>query len=161
MRLIDADKLKQHFAWWHEGGEEADRQAEIFEQIIDAQPTVLPTAQPEERTNKHAETHACDYISRQAAIDIADDLRGYINVVGYWAWMERLKKLPSAQPKKGKWINAEWEHINTGEIRKGRRCSVCGCGYFRYDVSANTVADIPNYCPNCGARMEAGDARDL
>jgi len=42
MRLIDADKLKQHFAWWHEGGEEADRQAEIFEQIIDVQPTVQP-----------------------------------------------------------------------------------------------------------------------
>lgn len=42
MRLIDADKLKQHFAWWHEGGEEADRQAEIFEQIIDAQPTAQP-----------------------------------------------------------------------------------------------------------------------
>lgn len=40
MRLIDADKLKQHFAWWHEGGEEADRQAEIFEQIIDVQPTI-------------------------------------------------------------------------------------------------------------------------
>ena len=40
MRLIDADKMKQHFAWWHEGGEEADRQAEIFEQIIDVQPTV-------------------------------------------------------------------------------------------------------------------------
>lgn len=40
MRLIDADKLKQHFAWWHEGGEEADREAEIFEQIIDTQPTV-------------------------------------------------------------------------------------------------------------------------
>ena len=40
MRTIDADKLKQHFAWWHEGGEEADRQAEIFEQIIDAQPTI-------------------------------------------------------------------------------------------------------------------------
>ena len=39
MRLIDADKMKQHFAWWHEGGEEADRQAEIFEQIIDVQPT--------------------------------------------------------------------------------------------------------------------------
>lgn len=38
-----------------------------------------------------------DTISRQAAIDIADDLRTYISVVGYWAWIERLKKLPSAQ----------------------------------------------------------------
>jgi len=40
-----------------------------------------------------------DLISRQAAIDIADDLRDYINVVGYWAWMERLKGLPTAQPE--------------------------------------------------------------
>lgn len=55
--------------------------------------------------------------------------------------------------KKGKWIDAEWENINTGEKRKGRRCSVCGNGYFRYDVSVNTVSDIPNFCPNCGADM--------
>lgn len=55
--------------------------------------------------------------------------------------------------KKGKWIDAEWENINTGEKRKGRRCSVCGHGYFRYDVSVNTVSDIPNFCPNCGADM--------
>lgn len=39
-----------------------------------------------------------DTISRQAAIDIVDDLRDCISVDGYWAWMERLKKLPSAQP---------------------------------------------------------------
>lgn len=38
-----------------------------------------------------------DLISRQAAIDIADDLRACISVDGYWAWTERLKKLPSAQ----------------------------------------------------------------
>lgn len=40
-----------------------------------------------------------DLISRQAAIDIADDLRACISVEGYWAWTERLKKLPSAQPE--------------------------------------------------------------
>lgn len=37
-----------------------------------------------------------DLISRKAAIDIADDLRACISVEGYWAWTERLKKLPSA-----------------------------------------------------------------
>lgn len=37
-----------------------------------------------------------DLISRKAAIDIADDLRDCISVEGYWAWTERLKKLPSA-----------------------------------------------------------------
>ena len=34
MRLIDADKLKKHYAWW--GGEEK----EIFDTIVDMQPTI-------------------------------------------------------------------------------------------------------------------------
>ena len=38
-----------------------------------------------------------DNISRQDAIDTVDDLKACISVDGYWAWMERLKKLPSAQ----------------------------------------------------------------
>lgn len=40
-----------------------------------------------------------DLIDRQAAIDIASDLRSCISVDGYWAWVERLKRLPSAQPE--------------------------------------------------------------
>lgn len=35
-RLIDADKLKQHYAWWGEDSE----QKKLFDQIIDLQPTV-------------------------------------------------------------------------------------------------------------------------
>ena len=34
MRLIDADKLKQHYAWWN------DENKELFDTIVDAQPTV-------------------------------------------------------------------------------------------------------------------------
>ena len=34
MRLIDADKLKAHYAWW--GNEEK----EMFDSIVDVQPTV-------------------------------------------------------------------------------------------------------------------------
>lgn len=34
MRLIDADKLKAHYAWWN------DDYKEIFDSIIDQQPTV-------------------------------------------------------------------------------------------------------------------------
>lgn len=34
MRLIDADKLKAHFAWWN------DEYKDIFDSIIDQQPTV-------------------------------------------------------------------------------------------------------------------------
>ena len=45
-------------------------------------------------------------ISRQAAINLADDLRDYISVEGYWAWIERLKGLPTAQPTQTNTLNA-------------------------------------------------------
>jgi len=47
-----------------------------------------------------------DLISRQAVLDIADDLRDQMTVVGYCAMTERVKALPSAQPerKTGRWI---------------------------------------------------------
>ncbi len=35
MRLIDADKLKQHYSWWDD-----DERRTLFDQIVDAQPTV-------------------------------------------------------------------------------------------------------------------------
>ena len=36
MRLIDADKLKQHYSWWE------NEQQELFDSIVDAQPTAEP-----------------------------------------------------------------------------------------------------------------------
>ena len=38
-RLIDADKLKAHYAWWEGEGEE-DRTKRLFDDIIDQQETV-------------------------------------------------------------------------------------------------------------------------
>lgn len=40
-RCIDADKLKKHFEWW-EGEAKAKEFKEIFDEIIDAQPTADP-----------------------------------------------------------------------------------------------------------------------
>ena len=39
-----------------------------------------------------------DLISRQAVLDIVDDLRDRMTVEGYCAMVERVKALPSAQP---------------------------------------------------------------
>ena len=36
-RLIDADKLKQHYSWW---GDDLERQ--VFDDIVDQQPTAKP-----------------------------------------------------------------------------------------------------------------------
>jgi hypothetical protein len=44
-----------------------------------------------------------DLISRQAVCNIIDDIRDCISVEGYWAILERLKKLPPVTQKSGKW----------------------------------------------------------
>lgn len=35
MRLIDADKLKNHYSWWN------NEEKEMFDAIVDAQPTAF------------------------------------------------------------------------------------------------------------------------
>ena len=39
MRLIDADKLKRHYAWW-ENTDLGKEYKKIFDDIVDLQPTV-------------------------------------------------------------------------------------------------------------------------
>ena len=65
----------------------------------------LPTAQPEERTDKHTESHACDLINRQVAINAVDTI-GYIatmqdgdKCVRRSAVEYTLSMLPPAQPE--------------------------------------------------------------
>lgn len=69
----------------------------------------------------------------------------------FWqmGWLDRLE-LP--ERKKGKWIDGKVKHIENGELRNVRECSECGSSYFVYD-NYNSVDEIPNYCPNCGADM--------
>lgn len=56
----------------------------------------LPSAQPEKRTEKRTETHACDLISRQAAIDgLFSEMPG----LTFAGVLQVLQNLPSAQPE--------------------------------------------------------------
>lgn len=68
---------------------------------------VKASAQTTERTNKHTETHACDCISRQAAIDELErkkdknakgDIGGFYNTI-IQNDIDALMQLPSAQPE--------------------------------------------------------------
>ena len=75
----------------------------------------LPPAQQEKRTEEHTETHACDLISRQEAIDAVKwgityaraintctgETKELFKVSNYALneAVERLKELPSAQPE--------------------------------------------------------------
>lgn len=92
-------------------------------------------AQPEERTEKRAETHARDTIYRQAAIDALDCINGAEEV---------LRSLPPAQPdrEKGEWIEALVAGMPAIHHEK--------CGAFVYAPNGKKGF---NFCPNCGADM--------
>ena len=59
----------------------------------------LPSAQPEKRTEKHTETHACDCIERQAAINEIKEIYEWHDNVTKERIIEHFKRLPSAQPE--------------------------------------------------------------
>ena len=80
-----------------------------------------------------------DLISRQEAIKAIDDLpncyNGYSDTYDKSLIIGVIEELPSAEPKKGKWIEDEYGI---------RHCCYCNC-------INNTV--YRNFCPNCGADM--------
>ena len=120
-----------------------------------ASPTLetTPSAQPEKRTEERTETHACDLISRQAAIDaLLEEVRLVGLVDSYYVEndevinkddaIEAIRLVPSAQPEEASMI------LGTSKdgVRLWYKCSVCG-------EPAN--AD-DNYCCNCGRKFING-----
>ena len=90
-----------------------------------------------------------DLISRQAAIDA---LHMDTSIIPFKKAREyadatiseirnRLEKLPSAQPKKGKWIDETFKPW--GLVYHPYKCDQCG---------EHSEADS-NFCPNCGTDM--------
>ena len=86
-----------------------------------------------------------DLISRKAAIAELD----------HAAWGKEydktlakamLESLPSAQPKKGKWIETDdgWDGVYY-------KCSYCKEAFTLID--GTPMDNFYNYCPNCGADM--------
>ena len=89
-----------------------------------------------------------DFISRQLAIDMIDDL--YVGKMPFTvtydsinsAFKALIRMLPSAQSKRGKWTlkSYRWE------------CDQCGCLVRRENPLKGNEWNY-NYCPNCGADM--------
>ena len=90
--------------------------------------------------------HATDTISRKAAIDAMSDCGICI---------QRIVDLPYAQqePKRGK-----WEMLQMPISPPVYKCSVCGSHALQSMtgclMNRHYEANLTNYCPNCGARME-------
>ena len=96
-----------------------------------------------------------DCISRQAAIDaihcditITGRQNAELVAATIGAFADRIKALPSAQPKRGLWID------DGSEL--GCQCSQCGKTldeYINCGTEYMTLTEIPKFCPNCGADM--------
>ena len=86
-----------------------------------------------------------DLISRQAAIDATWFEPSYTDPLNVLTEVrDRLKALPSAERKTGRWINA-YPDIEPNPMFMYGICSVCGC--------EQAISNKLNFCPNCGADM--------
>ena len=111
-----------------------------------------------------------DLISRQDVEEIINDVRDCISVKGYWAILERMRKLPSAEPRSRcianihlsqEQLDEAFEKVKvdilsvkpkTGKWIGGElgECSVCGHYGCASDIWDRCTK---HYCPNCGIRM--------
>ena len=161
----------------HEGATNAE-----IDEIVAWMPLPAPfKPQPSERTEERAETHECDYISREA-------LDNAISGLTYWHFengrlipggggikTETVYKvddvwrlthiLPSVTPqpktegardeKVGHWIDPQQDDGMSDPIYYQVRCSECN-----FDLDPQTWAQelhqygADKYCPRCGCRMQ-------
>ena len=87
-----------------------------------------------------------ELISRQAAIDAAQEWFDGLIVGSFNGLKKKLEAVPSAQPerKTGHWIKtARWGRVYY--------CDQCR-NYLDFD-GVNAGRGSTNYCPNCGADM--------
>lgn len=75
--------------------------------------------------------------------ELIEDHPEMVEADGHWEWRKPNGEV--LMPKRGEWINSK-------ERMRPDMCSVCGCVY-EADRFMDKIAW--NYCPNCGARMEA------
>ena len=67
---------------------------------------------------------------------------------------KRIAELEAQMPKEGEWIEDDTTYC--GADRANYKCSLCGkiCGTWKRGL---TQDELPNYCPNCGARMKGAN----
>ena len=148
-----------------------------YEQALTEIKDMLESAQPEKRTEKRTETHACDLISRQAAIDgkISIQCANGVEIYSDEAVpVEYLKALPSAQSEliaQDAYVRGFEQGRTQGMIdaklqqkrktgywtlydkrfpwTQDYKCSQCG-----KSLLFSCLRYEAKFCPNCGAKME-------
>lgn len=82
-------------------------------------------------------------IDAQDTFNVLSDYYHHSTHVQHLALQEALNKVPTAQPKRGKW---EMKPDPFGFFDEILVCSECGC--------TTKMREKTLYCPHCGARMD-------
>ena len=146
-RLIDADKLKQHYAWWEGGSREMtmDEAKRNFDTIIDVQPIVDIDAITESHEKIGYDKGLRDGYAQATVDAVPTEFHDKCMQIE----IEKRFEL-ELKEKHGHWIN-HFDDLFPED--SSVECSVC----HEYEgIMAND-----NYCPNCGAKMdEVEDAEE-
>ena len=69
---------------------------------------------------------------------------------------KHLNELEQKMPKRGEWVEDATTYAGPG--LSNYKCSLCGkiCGTWRRGLEPS---ELPNWCGNCGAKMEVQDER--
>lgn len=94
-----------------------------------------------------------EYISREAALKAANEWVSeacMAPVMRISRLFDKLQKVPAADVAEvvhGQWIK---DDFLSDDMNNAEKCSRCGelIGWF---------GNLPNYCPNCWAKMDGGD----
>lgn len=104
-----------------------------------------------------------DTISKQAAIDalgeapeVWTDSPEEFEALNQWEMdVAAIKAVPSIQPKTGRWIKATG--MMPPEFHGHHCCSECG-NFANMEPPFGNREELSKFCPNCGAKMENGEA---
>lgn len=90
--------------------------------------------------------------------DIKDNSQSYFADDFAKEWVDRQPTVHPAQPKIGKWGNRNLRDTELGMATYTDDCSVCKLPAIRLIEGDGWKWEFfYQFCPNCGAKMEAGD----
>lgn len=155
-RLIDGDELVLWLTKWMMSsfGAVPTEETEAIRKVCDAVGDMVKDL---------AKDTGGDLISRQAAIDaihcnivVTGKRNSEVVASTIGMFVDRIKALPSAEPKTGQWIKIGEITDSKGIKKHVLNCPECGALHRVRKLWTGEYVNA-EYCPHCGVRMKGAD----